>query len=86
MTVTWWCEHAWLDDTVQPDVLITVDDGRITAIAAGTPPPDGSKRLAGLVIPGMANAHSHAFHRALRARTQPTLSGRCCQAPAVTPG
>ncbi|CDO07489.1 formimidoylglutamate deiminase [Mycolicibacterium cosmeticum] len=70
MTVTWWCEHAWLDDTVQPDVLITVADGRITAIAAGAPPPDGSKRLAGLVIPGMANAHSHAFHRALRARTQ----------------
>ncbi len=29
-----------------------------------------SNRLYGLVIPGMGNAHSHAFHRALRARTQ----------------
>ena len=26
-------------------------------------------RLAGLVLPGFANAHSHAFHRALRGRT-----------------
>ena len=27
-------------------------------------------RLAGLTLPGLANAHSHAFHRALRGRTQ----------------
>ena len=27
-------------------------------------------RLAGLSIPGLANCHSHAFHRALRGRTQ----------------
>jgi formiminoglutamate deiminase len=30
----------------------------------------GAERLAGLTIPGLANAHSHAFHRALRGRTQ----------------
>ncbi|MCX8564871.1 formimidoylglutamate deiminase [Mycolicibacterium mucogenicum] len=70
MTVTWWCEHAWLGDTVQPGVLITVDDGRITSINVGAPASGASKRLYGLVIPGMANAHSHAFHRALRGRTQ----------------
>jgi formiminoglutamate deiminase len=28
------------------------------------------QRLRGLVLPGLANAHSHAFHRALRSRTQ----------------
>jgi len=28
-------------------------------------------RLPGLTLPGLANAHSHAFHRALRGRTQP---------------
>jgi cytosine/adenosine deaminase-related metal-dependent hydrolase len=32
-------------------------------------PPTGTV-LHGLVIPGLANAHSHAFHRALRSRTQ----------------
>jgi formiminoglutamate deiminase len=32
--------------------------------------PDRGVRLAGLTIPGLANCHSHAFHRALRGRTQ----------------
>ena len=30
----------------------------------------GLTRLPGLTLPGMANAHSHAFHRALRGITQ----------------
>jgi formiminoglutamate deiminase len=68
---TWWCEYAWLGgDTVSERVLITVADGRITAIDADTPALPSSQRLPGLVLPGMANAHSHAFHRALRSRTQ----------------
>ena len=29
----------------------------------------GDDRLRGVVLPGLANAHSHAFHRALRGRT-----------------
>ena len=33
-------------------------------------PPDGAERARGLTLPGLANAHSHAFHRALRGRTQ----------------
>jgi formiminoglutamate deiminase len=51
-------------------VLIEVRDGRFAAITVGvdTPPP-GAVRLGGLVLPGLANAHSHAFHRALRGRT-----------------
>ena len=47
-----------------------VTDGRITAIDTDTTAQPGSHRLRGLVIPGLANAHSHAFHRALRSRTQ----------------
>ena len=71
MTDTWWCEHAWLGgDSVADGVLFTVTDGRITAIDTRTTALPGSHRLRGLVIPGMANAHSHAFHRALRGRTQ----------------
>ena len=74
MTDTWWCEHAWLGDDSREDpadgVLFNVSDGRITAINTDTTARPGSKRLRGLVIPGLANAHSHAFHRALRARTQ----------------
>ena len=71
MTDTWWCEHAWLGgDSVAKGVLFTVTEGRITAIDTDTTARPGSFRLRGLVIPGLANAHSHAFHRALRARTQ----------------
>ncbi|HEY7812579.1 MAG TPA: formimidoylglutamate deiminase, partial [Nakamurella sp.] len=58
---------------VERDVLIEVTDGRFTAVTAGVPvgsaAADGGTRLAGLTMPGLANAHSHAFHRALRGRT-----------------
>lgn len=66
-----WCDFAWLGgDTATPHVLIDVVDGRIGAVAAGVDRPPAAAHLAGLTLPGMANAHSHAFHRALRGRTQ----------------
>jgi len=65
-----WCENAWLDGEVVASVAVVVDAGRFTAIEKDVPPTASSRRLRGLVIPGLANAHSHAFHRALRARTQ----------------
>ncbi|MGC1215641.1 MAG: formimidoylglutamate deiminase [Micromonospora sp.] len=75
----WLAEYAWLPDHAEPtpDVLIETDDGRITAVApltAGTPTAGvevlgDAVRLPGLTLPGLANAHSHAFHRALRGRT-----------------
>jgi formiminoglutamate deiminase len=69
-TETFWCEHAWLDDGVADSVLVSVSDGRITAIETGTQQAASSQVLRGIVIPGMGNAHSHVFHRALRSRTQ----------------
>ena len=48
-----------------------VDGERITSVDAGVAePPARRRRLPGLTLPGLANAHSHAFHRALRGRTQ----------------
>ncbi|ANY09359.1 formimidoylglutamate deiminase [Pseudonocardia sp. HH130630-07] len=70
MTARWWCEHARLADGVHRDVLVTVVDGRFAAVEPGTPRPAGVAVLPGLVLPGLANVHSHAFHRLLRARTQ----------------
>lgn len=68
---TWWCEHAWLGGaTVAERVSISVSDGRIASIEVGVDAPASARRLTGLVVPGLANAHSHAFHRALRSRTQ----------------
>src|SRR5690606_21729175 len=66
--VTYWCEQAWLPEGVTAGVLVEIDGPRITRVARGEP--GGAHRLPGLTIPGMADAHSHAFHRALRARTQ----------------
>jgi formiminoglutamate deiminase len=63
-----WCEQAWVDEAVVPSVRIEVDAGLITAVATGARGRD-DVALGGLVLPGLANAHSHAFHRALRGRT-----------------
>ena len=63
-------EYAWLGGQAPAaDVLITVSDGRISGVEPQTPA-GGARRLPGLTLPGLANAHSHAFHRALRGRTQ----------------
>jgi formiminoglutamate deiminase len=63
-------EHAWLGQALASDVLIEVVDGRFTAVTPSVrPAPAGAVRLAGLTLPGLANTHSHAFHRALRGRT-----------------
>ena len=69
---TYWCELAWLGDldgAVEHSVAITVDGDRITSIETGTSATPDAVRLAGLTLPGLANGHSHAFHRALRGRT-----------------
>jgi formiminoglutamate deiminase len=51
-------------------VRVDVEDGTIASVEAGVAPPPEASRLTGLTLPGLANAHSHAFHRALRGRTQ----------------
>jgi formiminoglutamate deiminase len=65
-----WCELAWLGgDSPQAGVVLTLDGPAIARVAPGVQPPPGAERLPGLTIPGLANAHSHAFQRALRGRT-----------------
>jgi len=55
---------GWTDN-----VRLTIDAGRITGIKAGETPVDGDEQL-GCVIPGLCNAHSHAFQRALAGHTE----------------
>jgi cytosine/adenosine deaminase-related metal-dependent hydrolase len=66
------CELAWLGgEQAEPDVLVLVDGDRITAVETGVAErPAAAIPLPGLTVPGLANAHSHAFHRVLRGRTQ----------------
>ncbi|MGH3322424.1 MAG: formimidoylglutamate deiminase, partial [Streptosporangiaceae bacterium] len=67
----WYAERAWVQGaTVGSRVVIETDGPRIAGVETGVAdPPADAVRLPGLVIPGLANAHSHAFHRALRGRT-----------------
>jgi formiminoglutamate deiminase len=65
----YWAEHAWLGgERAEPGVLLELDGERIAAVERGAAPRDATV-LRGLTLPGLANAHSHAFHRALRGRT-----------------
>ncbi len=67
-----WCRRALLPVGLLDGVLVEVTGDRIAAVTAGIAPadlPEGTVRLDGVVLPGFANTHSHAFHRALRGRT-----------------
>jgi formiminoglutamate deiminase len=64
-----WCEHAALPAGVADGIVISIDEGIIADVEPASTPPPGCDRLDGLTLPGLANAHSHAFHRALRGRT-----------------
>jgi formiminoglutamate deiminase len=68
----WHAELAWPGPgaRVAERVLVEVEGERIAAVTEGVDPPAGATLLAGVTIPGLANGHSHAFHRALRGRTQ----------------
>jgi formiminoglutamate deiminase len=67
-----WCELAWLGgERAEAGVVVELEGERIATVTTGVEsPPPGATPLRGLTIPGMANAHSHAFQRALRGRTQ----------------
>jgi formiminoglutamate deiminase len=67
--VRYWCQWAWIAGSAPAGVLVTVDNGRFTAVETQVAaPPSDAVRLPGLTLPGLANTHSHAFHRVLRGR------------------
>jgi formimidoylglutamate deiminase len=64
MTVLW-APHAWLAGGWQADVRLRIDSaGRWSAVTPGVPAPAGATVLPGPVLPGLVDAHSHAFQRA----------------------
>jgi formimidoylglutamate deiminase len=63
------------------DVLVTVSEGMITAIETNSPSASQTERaeiepLDGIVVPGMPNAHSHAFQRAMAGNAEYRQSAR----------
>jgi formimidoylglutamate deiminase len=73
-------ESAYLAHGWSRDVIVSIGaDGLITAIRAADQTPDaarGAEYVAGIVVPGMPNAHSHAFQRAMVGNTEFRLSAR----------
>ena len=61
-----WAAQAWLPAGWQADVLLRIGaDGRWADVQAGVQqPPSGASVLPGPLLPGLVNAHSHAFQRA----------------------
>lgn len=64
----YWLERAWVDGRTLDGVRVETGGGVFTSVAQALP--GDAERLVGLTVPGLANCHSHAFHRALRGRTQ----------------
>jgi len=68
----WLAERAWTGSRLESRLLLEEEGGTLTrAEALGTAPVSpGAKLLSGLTLPGLANVHSHSFHRALRGRCE----------------
>ncbi len=62
---TLWAPRAWLPDGWADQVLLRVGAAGCWAeVTPNTAPPPGADMLAAPVLPGLVNAHSHAFQRA----------------------
>jgi formiminoglutamate deiminase len=68
-STSYWCERAALPGGVRRSVRVLVADGHIRDVLPGVDARPDDVILRGIVLPGFANGHSHAFHRALRGRT-----------------
>ena len=64
----WVADRVWLGgEQMSPMTAIEVRDDRFAQIESAESAEDTP--VGGVVIPGLVNAHSHAFHRLLRGRT-----------------
>ena len=61
----YFADHALLPEGVRKSVRIGVADGLILSVEADAARQAGDEIVKGLVLPGMANVHSHAFQRAM---------------------
>lgn len=72
-TTTFFAASAWVNGAWAQNVLLTVaSDGTWSRVQPGCPPSGrgGACVLAGPVLPGLVNAHSHAFQRAIAGLTE----------------
>ena len=69
----YFADRAWVDGAWASDVLLSVgQDGRWCGVQANAPldARNDAVKLSGPVLPGLVNAHSHAFQRAIAGLTE----------------
>jgi len=72
-----WAPQAWVHGRWQSDVSLTIaGDGHWGEVVCGAAAPPGATVLPGPVLPGMVNAHSHAFQRAFAGLSERRSSER----------
>ena len=68
--------YAWLPDLLyedgrfQSDRAVVCNNGKIVEIVEGAKVPDAVRLKRRALLPGLINAHSHAFQRIIRGRTE----------------
>src|SRR5215813_13176176 len=71
MMSTWLPDFVYVDGRFQSDRAVGCDDaGKIESIVDGKDAPQAIRLNGRAMLPGMVNAHSHAFQRAIRGRTE----------------
>ena len=66
---TWLPDYVYVDGRFQPDRAVVCDsNGKIVSITEDAP--DAIRLKGRAMLPGMVNAHSHAFQRVIRGRTE----------------
>ncbi|MGQ0544382.1 MAG: formimidoylglutamate deiminase, partial [Betaproteobacteria bacterium] len=66
---SYFAEHALLPSGWARNVRFSVEAGSFLEVSVNASPGQ-AERLAGAVLPGMANLHSHAFQRAMAGLTE----------------
>jgi formiminoglutamate deiminase len=64
-----------MPDGCQAGVSFDMAGGRFARVRVGVEPRADQEILRGITLPGLANGHSHAFHRVLRGRTHAAGGG-----------
>jgi formimidoylglutamate deiminase len=67
---SWLPDLIYTDGRFQSDRALVCDGGKIVEIVEATKAPDAIRLNRRALLPGMVNAHSHAFQRVIRGRTE----------------
>src|SRR5262244_1844123 len=70
-------EHSWVPDYLLIDgnfvsnkAIVCDAGGRVVRLADATDAPNPTRLVNRAILPGLVNAHSHAFQRVIRGRTE----------------